>query len=142
MTSEDERRIETRYDAYLVVSIAKTADALREGGDHVNASHTLDISRNGLQIMLEQPLIAGNTYAIGVETFPEHEHTYLSALVKWVRYREAEHIYLAGIEVSETPADQFAKWTALLTELRNEQETPLDMNALDDIIDDILGANN
>ena len=142
MTNGDERRTETRYDAYLVVSIAKTNNALREGGEHVNASHTLDISRNGLQIMLEQPLIAGHTYAIGVETFPEHEHIYLSALIKWVRYREAEHIYLAGIEVSEAPADEFAKWTALLAELRNEQETPIDMNALEDIIDDILGASN
>ena len=134
-----ERRTETRFDAYIKVSISKDVETLKANNcDHIDVSHTLDVSLNGLQVMLEEELISGNDYALAIETYPNHEHIYLTAHVKWALHRQAEDIYLAGLIIKEHPENEFTRWKEFIEDIRVEQEEGLDPDDLDLLISDLL----
>lgn len=73
-------------------------------------SHASDLSANGLQVALDQPLPVGNIYSLCVQFASPDVRFVLAGEVKWCR--PAERGYRLGVALFESDDTAIAAWKA------------------------------
>jgi hypothetical protein len=111
--SEQERRRFRRSlrEERLFVQITKGADEQLK--DRTFPCSTLDVSAEGLRLLVDRPLQAGAPIELWVEVTGREGKYFLSGEVRWVRETDAGH--LAGIALSPRNGDDLMAWRALFS---------------------------
>jgi PilZ domain-containing protein len=80
---------------------------------------TLDVSRLGIKVALEQRLPVGAYLQIGVEPLADNGDTFfLAAQVRWCRPGDdGENPWLAGFELLPAEHSDLARWMALIGDI-------------------------
>lgn len=117
MTRLDERRLETRLGIGVRVLVETESAAPGESGPgELRYGQARDISANGLQLVLDRPLVVGSILAIWVEA-SEEQRFQLTGEVRWVRQFEGTERYLVGFQLLESDDTSILEWKEFLAGL-------------------------
>lgn len=90
------------------------------GSGSVAICRTLDVSRGGLRISLDQELVVGAILQIGVELTETEDTLYLAGEVRWCRPSyENENSWTAGFALLNANDSDIDSWEALLAEMES-----------------------
>lgn len=114
MTRPDERRHGARLlrDEHVVVKIIASPEAPALVGIPVDCS-TVDISTDGLRLLLECPVVSGSHLALEVDASEGGEKYFLGGEVAWSRETEAAGVFLIGVHLLDDTAGQLERWRSL-----------------------------
>ncbi len=114
MARPDERRHGTRLlrDEQAVVKIIASPETPALVGVSVDCS-TVDISADGLRLLLECPVVRGSHLALEVEMSDNRERYFLRGEVAWSRETEATGVFLIGVHLLDDTACQLDRWRGL-----------------------------
>jgi hypothetical protein len=88
------------------------------GPGEVVRCHTLEVSRRGLRVQIEQRVTVGAILQLGVDIPGQAEPFYLVAQVRWrMREKDRPGSWLAGFEILEAAGSDIAQWEAALQEI-------------------------
>jgi hypothetical protein len=80
--------------------------------------NTLDISRGGLRLSLDQELTVGAILQIGVQLSDADDVLYLAGEVRWCRpLQESQHGWCAGFKLMNAGDSDIDSWIALLSNM-------------------------
>jgi hypothetical protein len=121
--SIDERRLETRIDRHdkVFVEVVSAPPGELEQSQ-VMACKTLDVSANGVQVEVSQPLVVGSILPLCVESAQGGERFYLSAEVRWVRPGSGAGLYQIGFLLYESEQTSIAEWKYTVAGLLDQDE--------------------
>lgn len=105
----DERRTEARLNLQARIYIETES---REPGDerppHIVFCEAVDLSANGMQVIVDTKLTEGAIHTLVVELLGRDESFSLIAEVKWVRPHEDG--FLAGLYLYESDGSEIVDW--------------------------------
>ncbi len=110
---DDERRVELRMMAQAAVFVEIcAADYETSEAGNISICSSMDISANGLQVRLDQPVLPGTILRLCAE-FPDgREPLFLVGEVKW--YRPDGEDYLAGFALFDSEQTDILAWKELV----------------------------
>jgi len=73
-------------------------------------SKTVDVSANGLQIVMDKPVILGSILRVCIEVGGEPKHYHLTGEVKWVAKVDREEDFLVGFFLLESDHTDIEAW--------------------------------
>lgn len=76
----------------------------------VIASETIDISRQGIRLLLQVPLEAGRIFDTCVKLRDEPKSFLLTGETRWCRYNTGRRAHEVGIEILDAEGTDFADW--------------------------------
>jgi hypothetical protein len=101
----------------IFIELVSTPAGSAESGT-VAMCNTLDISRGGLSVSLDQELTAGAILQIGVQLPDAHDPLYLAGEVRWCRAaQEPEQGWSAGFKLMNAGGSDIDHWIALLSNM-------------------------
>lgn len=113
MTSDSERRSETRIDEQTTVFIEVcSADFDNSSPANVIICNSLDISANGIQVQMDEKVEIGTILRICAEFANSDRALYLVGETKWVRPEE-DHFNI-GFELYEAEDTDIAGWKEVI----------------------------
>ena len=114
MTRPEERRHGARLlrDEQVVVKIIAAPESPALVGLSVDCS-TVDISAEGLRLLLECPIVSGSHLALEVNAGENGEKYFLGGEVAWSRETEATGIFLIGVHLLDDAVFQLERWRNL-----------------------------
>ncbi|MEZ5539060.1 MAG: PilZ domain-containing protein [Pseudomonadales bacterium] len=105
------QRTELRVSQELVVFVETYASPSgEERKPNVVVSKTIDLSANGLQIIVDKPIAPGSILRLCVEFLGEPRHYHLTGEVKWVAKVGREKDFLAGFLLLESDGTDIEPW--------------------------------
>ena len=76
---------------------------------------SLNVSRGGLQVILEQELTVGAILQIGIDLPDTQDTLYLAGEVRWcLPRREAQYSWMAGFQILNAQNTDIERWVALI----------------------------
>ncbi|MEM8560734.1 MAG: PilZ domain-containing protein [Pseudomonadota bacterium] len=121
MTMSDEQRKHIRLNVESTVFIEMVSPGI--GGatsDKAAVCKSLDISRGGLRVGLNQSLSEGAIMQIGVDVPGADGTLYLTGEVRWcLQSPQDEHAWTAGFELIPTKESDIERWTEMLADLES-----------------------
>lgn len=115
----EEKRKHLRLPVESTIFIELVSQDLEDGeSGEIAICKTLDVSRGGLRVSLEQELTVGAILQIGVE-LPDSEQTlYLAGEVRWCHELPAgEHRWSAGFQLLNAGNSDITSWIGLLSDM-------------------------
>lgn len=115
----DEQRRDLRLPVASRIFIELVAPGLaEEDTGEIVSCRTLDVSRGGLSVSLDQELTVGAILQIGVE-WPDSDDTlYLAGEVKWCRELQGgPHRWCAGFQLRNAEHSDIANWISRLSNM-------------------------
>ncbi len=106
-SKESEQRQEYRLTTSEAVYIEYEADVDGEQGS-ILLSRSTDLSANGLQVIIDQPLPVGNIYPLSIQLQEPRVNFTLAGEVKWCRMDGEE--YRVGIALFESNGTGIVAW--------------------------------
>jgi hypothetical protein len=101
----------------IFIELVSTPAGSAESGT-VAMCNTLDISRSGLSVSLDQELTVGAILQIGVQLPDAHDTLYLAGEVRWSRpAQEPERGWSAGFKLMHSGGSDIDHWIALLNNM-------------------------
>jgi len=114
----DERREEVRLNIGAEIFLEKVA---AEPGDDSSAEvircEAVDISANGMQVLVDTPLIAGGIHTLIVEIYRSEATFRLTSEVKWVE--ESKDGYLMGLALFDSEGTEIVDWKLTMAKYLN-----------------------
>jgi len=81
-------------------------------------SRTADISSQGLRIRLNHEPAIGTVFEVWIVSHHHQGTLVLTGIVRWTRPAPQDgYSHQAGLELNPEPADDFAKWQEIVTDL-------------------------
>lgn len=114
MARPEERRQGARLlrDEQVVVKIIASPEKPALVGTSIECS-TIDVSAEGLRLLLECPIAAGSHLALEVGFGEGYERYFLGGEVTWSRETEAPGVYLIGVHLLDDAVFQLERWRSL-----------------------------
>lgn len=114
----DEKRVEARLNVDADIYIETIS---REPGDdrpaHVVQCECVDLSANGLQAFVEEPLTTGAIHSLIIDIPAQNKNYRLTAEVRWVRPHESD--YLTGLMLYDSDGTEIVDWKFLMSKYLN-----------------------
>jgi len=115
----DDKRREQRHPKKEVIFIEVLSASSKETNDHVTLECTTkDISREGLKIRVNYPLIMNSILELLISLGKDGRKYQLTAQVKWVE-KNTEAEYIVGFELIEADHSDFVIWRNMVAELES-----------------------
>lgn len=111
MTTSQDHRIEVRLDIEATIFLE-----LLSSESDILMCHSLDLSANGLQVMLDDPVEAGSICRLCID-IKDRDPIYLIAEVKWQRPDKEEDATRIGFAIFESDESDILQWKKLVAEL-------------------------
>ena len=111
--STNDKRQEFRLDANETVFIEISSDPSEDQAT-ILISRSLDLSANGLQLMLDRPLIHGAIHQIGIQLKQPNTRFSLAAEVMWCRPSGDHHA--VGLSLFDSLGTDIQKWKEIVAE--------------------------
>jgi hypothetical protein len=90
---------------------------------NVVVSKTVDLSANGLQIVMDKPMATGSILQLCVEFIGEPTHYHLTGEVKWVATVGRKHDYLVGFLLMESDGTDIELWKLRIAQMLADPTT-------------------
>lgn len=88
-------------------------------------SKTVDVSANGMQIVMDKPLAPGSILQVCVELIGEPPHYRLSGEVKWVANVGREKDYLVGFQLLDSEYTDIEAWKQRVAIMMDDPDMPV-----------------
>ena len=113
--SRENNRVETRLDQEETIFIEVIASDSRSAGS-VIMCNSLDLSANGLQVILDEEISVGSILRICID-LKDEEPIFLVAEVKWQRPDEETGGFRIGFLLFESEDTDIVRWKQLVADL-------------------------
>ncbi|TNC79903.1 MAG: hypothetical protein C9356_16590 [Oleiphilus sp.] len=114
----DERREEVRMNIGAEIFIECVAAEPGEGRSaEVLRCEAVDVSANGMQVMVERKLVQGAIHTLVVEVYRNEDVYRLTSEVKWVEKKEDG--YLIGLALFDSEDTEIIDWKLAMAKLLN-----------------------
>lgn len=114
----DERREEVRLSIGAEIFIEKVAADPTEGNPpEVLRCEAIDISANGMKVMVDSPLTAGGIHTLIVEIYRTEAVYRLTAEVKWVE--KTPDGYCLGLALFDSDGTEIVDWKLAMSKYLN-----------------------
>ena len=114
----DERREEVRLNIGAEIFIeCVSAEPGETAGSEVLRCEAVDVSANGLQVMVERKLVQGAIHTLVVELYRSDEVYRLTSEVKWVAQKEGG--YLIGLALFDSDGTEIIDWKLAMAKFLN-----------------------
>ncbi len=111
--NSDDRRGETRVDEHATIFVERTAaDFDNSHPANIVICNSVDISANGLQVRMDEPIPIGTILRLCAQFNSARESLYVVAEVKWLR-QEQDH-YCIGFALFESEQTDIIAWKQLI----------------------------
>lgn len=107
-SQENKQRREERVELEATILIEIIAARSSQPGD-VIMCHSLDLSRSGLQVVLDEDMDIGSIFRLCVD-LPDAEPIYLVAEVKWRRPDAETDAWRIGFALFESDGTDIDRW--------------------------------
>lgn len=105
------KRAELRIGEEMVIFVETYSSPQGEArNSSVVISKTVDISANGVQVVMDKPVEVGSILQVCVEFRHEPYHYHLTGEVKWVAGAGQEQEYLVGFQLLESEQTDIEAW--------------------------------
>ncbi len=118
MTTSPEHRIETRLELEETVFI-EVLSAASESQASVVMCNSLDLSANGIQVVVDQDIALGSILRLCID-MPEQEPIFLVGEVKWKRADTATGGIRLGFLLFESDDSDIAEWKQWIADTLNK----------------------
>ncbi len=117
MVAKKDKRQEHRLgtDETVFIEVA-SAQAGGEDTTSIVISYSIDISANGLQVIVDHELPCGGIYQICVQLEQPERRLHLIGEVKWSRLLEDDAGHLLGISLFESEDTDIQQWKEMIAE--------------------------
>ena len=115
ISPDNEHRVETRLALQETIFIEVVSSDTRKSGE-VLMCNSLDLSANGLQVVVDESLSAGSIFRLCIDIRNE-EPLFLVAEVKWQRDDPDGHGYRLGFLLFESDDTDIQRWKELVAQL-------------------------
>ena len=88
-------------------------------------SKTVDISANGIQVIMDKPVELGSILQVCVEFRDEPQHYHLTGEVKWVAGVGRDKEYLVGFLLYESEQTDIEAWKHRIASMVNDPSFPV-----------------
>ncbi len=117
MTDEQRKYLRLSLENTVFLELRSSGTGTGESAELVRCK-TLDISRRGLRLELDQSLTIGAILQIGVELSADHDTLYLAGEVKWcLPAANADNRWTAGFELLDASDTDVDQWYDLVAKL-------------------------
>ena len=117
MVDEKRKHLRLPVQSKIFIELVSPDPDNPQSGQIVSCQ-TLDVSRGGLQVVLEQELTVGAILQIGVELPDSQETLYLAGEVRWCRkLARAGNQWAAGFQLLNAGSPDFISWIGFLSEM-------------------------
>lgn len=120
------KRTELRIGKELAIFVetwsSPTGD---EGQANIVISKTVDVSANGLQIVMDKPLSPGSILQVCVEFVGEPPRYHLSGEVKWVASVGRDRNYLVGFQLLDSEYTDIEAWKQCIADMIEDPVNPV-----------------
>lgn len=114
----DERREEVRLNIGAEIFIeCVSAEPGTDKQPEIVRCEAVDISANGLQVIVDQQLTEGAIHTLVVEIYRSEELYRLTSEVKWVR--KSEQGYLVGLLLFDSDGTEIIDWKLAMAKFLN-----------------------
>ena len=114
MPQEKRQHLRLPVESRIFIELVSPRVGSAESGT-VAMCHTLDISRGGLRVSLDQELTVGAILQIGVQLPDADDTLYLAGEVRWCRpMQESPQGWSAGFKLLNAGDSDIDSWIALL----------------------------
>lgn len=105
----DEKRQELRLSAHetLFIEVESGDEAMQA---QIVISSSVDISANGVQLVIDRPLVAGSIHRVCLQLDEHAERLYLSAAVIWSRLLPDDEGWAIGLQMLESDGTDVKRW--------------------------------
>lgn len=114
----DEKREEARLNVAASIYIETES---KEPGSAKEATvvecECVDLSANGLQVLVPQPLTSGAIHTLIIDLHNENKEYRLTAEVKWVKAYQAD--YLTGLMLYDSEGTEIIDWKFMMSKFLN-----------------------
>ena len=115
------QRSELRIGQELVVFVETYSSPTGEARKpNVAVSKTVDLSANGLQIVMDKPTPPGSILQLCVEFIGETRHYHLTGEVKWVATVGRDKDYLVGFLLMESEGTDIEPWKYRIAQMMED----------------------
>lgn len=109
--NDQEKRQELRLNAQETLFIEVDSGEENDSGQtQIIISNSVDISANGLQIVIDRPLQTGSIHRLCLQLGVPEQRLYLSAVVAWSRVLPDDDGYAIGVQVLESQGTDVQHW--------------------------------
>lgn len=125
--SVDNNRLEARILSEVTVFVETcAAPAGDTSTNSIVISKTMDLSANGLQVVMDHPIPIGSILQVCVD-FGLHQPRFtLIAEVRWVRQPAGQRQYLTGFQLLDSEGCNIEEWKTCVANLLSRADTHLD----------------
>lgn len=111
-----EHRLGVQETVFIEVNSKAQSD---DGKASIVISHSIDISANGLQVIVDEELATGNIYQVCVQVANPERRVHLIAEVKWCLCIEDDSGFLIGLSLFESDDTDIQQWKEMIAERFN-----------------------
>lgn len=108
-----EARIYSEITVFVETFSAPTGEAL---DNNIVISKTLDLSANGLQVVMDRPIHLGSVLQLCL-SFGNDERFYLVGEVRWVSRSDDNEHFLVGFQLLESDNSHIEDWKHKVSEM-------------------------
>jgi Tfp pilus assembly protein PilZ len=117
MTDEHRKYLRLSLENTVFLELKSSGSGLGESAE-LSRCKTLDISRGGLRLQLDQAVTIGTILQIGVELSADEGTVYLAGEVKWcLPVSGSDNSWTAGFEILNASDTDIDQWYELVAEL-------------------------
>ena len=117
MVDEKRKHLRLELQSTIFIELVSADPGDPESGKIVSCQ-TLDVSRGGLQVALEEEVTAGAILQIGVDLPESNETLHLAGEVRWCRALPGKpKRWSAGFKLMNTGDADYISWIGMLSEM-------------------------
>jgi Tfp pilus assembly protein PilZ len=119
MTEQKRKHLRLPIESTIYIKLLTSRPGQDESARMLKCK-SLNVSRGGLQVMLEEELTVGTILQIGVELPSEKDTLYLAAEVRWCLPSKNEHNpWMAGFQILNTHDSDIERWVTLIVAMES-----------------------
>jgi len=123
MSELTDRRRHTRIDLVRAIFIQVVAnDGRQRADDAVIKCETVDVSVQGLRLLVPEPIEPGSQLDIAVPEEGWIENLELVGKARWIQKAATGEGYWLGLELQDTDRENMEKWFRIVNTLRGRVE--------------------
>ena len=118
-----EARILSEVTIFVETYSSPTGEAI---SPNIVISKTLDLSANGLQVVMDHALPLGSILEICIDFGLQQPRYHLIGEVRWVRKAPGSLLFLTGFQLLDSEGTQIEEWKKRIVELLADSRTQID----------------
>ena len=113
--NDGEKRQELRLSAQETLFV-EVDSGDEDSSTQIIISNSVDISANGMQVVIDRPLLVGSIHRLCLQLGDPEQRLYLTALIAWSRALIDDEGFAVGMQVLESQGTDVLQWKEWIAE--------------------------